>query len=181
MSRTRVTLGLKLDEVPLPSLARCQPGTAKPDPVCQPDAAHRPDPGVGADRDRGFECLEIAAGDPRCVKRCGVRDGAGQWQPNNELCRAGHVCADVGNDLLGPLCVEGPPPAAACTPGEARYQVQVGKGYMVASSALPFYSRVKEGEGGRCVPDEARPPQFVSRIPLSAPAMQVGRAQNARR
>ena len=185
--KRELVLGLKLDEVPRPRISACQPGVNSNGPgaivtpltgldVCQPDATHAPDPTV--EGDQGFRCLAWAPDENRCLKQCGVRDSAGRWQLNDKLCRAGHVCADVGHESLGPLCVEAPAPRPECTPGETRYQVQAGKSYVVASQAVPNVITHREepgGEparGGRCLPIPGLHPLFSQRIPLSAPQCQ---------
>jgi hypothetical protein len=168
VSRTQMALQLKPDEVPRPAIAACNPRVDN-DAVCQPDLTHRPDPNLPGDR--GFQCLQLPQSPPRCLKPCGVRaSAAAPWQRNDELCRAGFVCADMGSNEVGPVCVEGPAPRPECTPLDARYQVQVGRGYTVASTALPFFSRMREGKDGVCEVDPTRPPQLVSRLPLAAPA-----------
>jgi hypothetical protein len=151
------------------------------DAVCQPDPTHRPDPNLPGDR--GFQCLQLPMAPPRCLKPCGVRaSAAAPWQRNDELCRAGFVCADMGSPEVGPVCVEAPPPRPECTPGDARYQVQAGRGYTVASGGLPFFSRMREimkspPAGGAdppavpaCELDPDRSALLISRLPLSAPA-----------
>jgi hypothetical protein len=167
VSRGQIELLLKPDEVPRPDVSPCSPRVDN-DTVCQPDAAHRPDPNLRGDR--GFQCVQLADDTPRCLKPCGVQPTPGAaWQPNNDLCRAGYVCADLGNTVVGPVCVEGPPPRPECTPGDARYQIQAGRGYTVASRGLPFFSRMRERKGGACELNPDRSPLLVSRIPLSAP------------
>jgi hypothetical protein len=169
--RGRLDFGLKLDEVPLPRQYPCQ---GLNDVVCQPDPAHERGLLPG---DQGFQCLTRAGDTPRCLKVCGTKAPDGSWQLNDRLCRAGHVCADLGDADLGPLCVEAPSPRADCALPVAAYRVQVGQGYLVSSSALPFLgSQLQEPStdpwGGRCVPDPNRNPLFGQRIPLSAPRCQ---------
>ena len=168
VSRGQIELLLKPDEVPRPSVALCNPRVDN-DTACQPDATHRPDPSLRGDR--GFQCVQLANDTPRCLKPCGVQPTPGAaLQPNNDLCRAGFVCADSGDTVVGPVCVEGPPPRPECTPGDARYLVQVGRGYTVASGGLPFFSRMRERKDGVCELNPDRPAQLVSRIPLASPA-----------
>jgi hypothetical protein len=177
--KRQLVLGLKLDEVPRPRLAPCTVVVASGAPdVCQPDAAHLPDPTLPDDK--GFRCMELVAGEPRCLKSCGVKvDGV--WQPSDERCRPGHVCADVGSADLGPLCVEAPLPRPECTPRDARYQIQAGKSYLVRSQALPYFATHREqavepngdpGAGGLCVRDTTAPKLFSQRISLNAPRCQ---------
>ncbi len=168
VSRTQMVLQLKPDEVPRPTIAACNPRVDN-DAVCQPDPTHRPDPNLPGDR--GFQCLQLPQAPPRCLKPCGVRaSAAAPWQRNDELCRAGFVCADMGSDDVGPVCVEAPPPRPECTPGDARYQVQAGRGYTVASGGLPFFSRMRETTAGTCELDPDRSALLISRLPLASPA-----------
>jgi hypothetical protein len=162
--RTRVSFGVMLDEVPLPDLYPCQS-----DSVCQPDATHQRGV-IGGDQ--GFQCLQTSSGKPRCLKACGIRAPDGSWELNDRLCRAGHVCADVGESALGPLCIEAPLPRAECLPVQISYRIQAGKAYLVNSSGLPYLASDREGAavspgGGPCVADPARHPLFAQRIPLS--------------
>ncbi len=165
--RSRLTFAPKLDEVPQPRLYPCQN-----DLVCQPDQSHQRGALPG---DLGFQCLKRAGeGTPRCLKACGTRAADGSWQTNDRLCRAGYVCADLGDTALGPLCVEAPAPRPECTPTEIPYRVQVGQGYLLSSNAVPFLgSQLEEAStdpwGGHCVPDPNQNPLFGQRIPLSAP------------
>jgi hypothetical protein len=164
--KNRLTFGVRLDEVPRPKIYPCQN-----DVVCQPDAAHQPGTTSG---DQGFQCLNTAAGEQRCLKTCGERAQDGSWTLNDRLCRAGHICADVGEPALGPLCVEAPPPRPECLPLQLSYRVQAGKAFLLSSSALPYLASRREDPanapgGGRCVPDPARNPLHGQRISLSAP------------
>jgi hypothetical protein len=165
--RSRLSFGLKLDEVPLPRLYPCQNDT-----VCQPDGTHARN---ATTADPGFQCLSSApGGEPRCLKRCGQMGQDGTWMLDDRRCRAGHVCADVGDAALGPLCVEAPTIQPECVPLQVAYRVQAGKAFLISSSALPYLgSRLEEPStdpwGGRCVPDPARNPVHGQRIPLSAP------------
>jgi hypothetical protein len=167
--RGRLDFALKLDEVPLPRQYPCDN-----DLVCQPDASHQRSLVPG---DQGFQCLTRAGDTPRCLKACGTRASNGSWQLNDRLCRAGHVCVDLGDAQLGPLCVEAPPLSPECLPPTSSYRVQVGQGYLVTSTSLPFLSSQLEEVstdpwGGRCLPDPNRNPLYGQRIPLSAPHCQ---------
>jgi hypothetical protein len=168
--RGRLNFGLKLDEVPQPRQYPCAS-----EAVCQPDATHQPGLLTG---DKGFQCLTRAGDTPRCLKTCGTRAGDGSWQLNDRLCRAGHVCTDLGDADLGPLCVEAPLPREDCEPPATSYRVQVGQGYLITSTALTQLSPSLEEPstdswGGRCLPDPKRNPLFGQRIPLSAPHCQT--------
>ncbi len=153
-SKTRLELGLKLDEVPKPPL----------DPMTSLDAcAKDEDCAVSPPTFAGFECLQVRTGEPkRCVKRCIAP------RADDRACRVGHVCEDVSGSLVGPLCVEGPPLDATCWPQTASYRVQAGKSFLVTGSAPPLIRTARE-EGGRCVPDDSRNPLLSNRIPLAAP------------
>jgi hypothetical protein len=171
--KNRVTIGLKLDEVPRPSIRPCVPNStvAADIAICQPDASHRPDPTLAAMGDVGFQCLDLGDGGmPRCLKPCGVKDQAGRLIPSDQLCRVGHVCVDTGDQRVGPLCMEAPPPRSQCSGGDIRYAVQAGQGFTVTFDALPFFSRVRaDPNTGACIADPDRHPLAVSRIPLAAP------------
>ncbi len=165
--RGRLALGLRPDEVPQPRLYPCQD-----DSICQPDTAHQPNASTG---DPGFRCVTTTAGGgPRCLKPCGERAQDGSWQLSDRLCRPGHVCADVGDATLGPLCVEAPAVRSECLPHLLSYRVQAGHSYILSSNVLPNLGSRKEEPstdpwGGRCVPDPARNPSYGQRISLSAP------------
>lgn len=143
-------LGLKLDEVPKSSLDRCTT-----------DEQCRVAPGF-----ESATCEQVRAGEPRrCVKRCAQRG-------DDQMCRAGTVCEDIADSLVGPLCVEGPPILPECWPSGAPYRVQAGQSFLVAGSATPRPPTVREqrqGDERICVPDNARHPLLVNRIPLDAP------------
>ncbi|HEY0713176.1 MAG TPA: hypothetical protein VGF45_10920, partial [Polyangia bacterium] len=176
--RTELRLGLKLDEVERPAVAPCQlgpGGTAADDPVCQPDPSHAADSRI--EGDRGFSCQPFSDR-PRCVKPCGLRMENGQLMIDqatgrpvlrDDVCRPGHVCADVGEAAVGPVCVEGPAPTPACLTGELRYAVQAGRAYRVTTEALPQFLTQTELPGGLCVPLPNRDPRFTDRIRLDAP------------
>jgi hypothetical protein len=165
--RSRLTFAPKLDEVPLPPLYPCESND-----VCQPDSSHQPGVIPG---DQGFQCLKRASDSTkRCLKACGTRATDGTWQTNDRLCRAGHVCADLGDADLGPLCVEAPSPRPECLPPAIAYRVQAGQSFLVNSSALPFLGAQLEASsqdawGGLCQDDPNMNPAFGQRIPLSAP------------
>jgi hypothetical protein len=165
--RGRLTLAVRLDEVPLPRIYACQEHAD-----CQPGPAHQPGVTPG---DPGFMCLAHGGGtERRCLKTCGERAPDGTWRLNDRLCRAGHLCADVGDAMFGPMCIEAPPPRPECMPLPVSYRVQAGHSYLAASSALPYLGSRREEPstdrwGGRCVPDPTRNPLHGQRIPLSAP------------
>jgi hypothetical protein len=181
----RLVLGLKVDEVPRPRIAPCQlnpDGTARLDPVCAPDSGHQADPRVPGDRP--FSCQPLASG-PRCVKTCGELVN-GVLTPNDAFCRPGHVCANIGEDAVGPVCVEAPPIKPECLTGELRYRVHVGNAWRIQSQTLPDFATQQEaptdpqtepagepGEpppGGLCVPVPNLERRLVNRIPLDAGA-----------
>lgn len=160
-TRGELTLGLKLDEVPKTTLNPC-----KVDLDCRPDADHglfasdSPDGGLS----RAFECLEVRANDPRCVKRCEI----------DSDCRAGHVCAAVpGLTYQGKLCVEAPPISAECFPQPmTAYTVRAGHSFLVSGTLMPSLRTSKASDAsadGSCVPDTNADPTLVNRIPLGAP------------
>jgi hypothetical protein len=165
--RSRLTLAVRLDEVPQPRLYACQE-----DSVCQPGPSHQPGTTPG---DPGFRCLAPGGGaDRRCLKTCGERAPDGSFILNDRLCRAGHVCADVGDAALGPLCIEAPLPRPECLPLSLAYRVQAGQAYLTRSSAVPFLASRREEPspdrwGGRCLPDPTRNPLYGQRIPMTAP------------
>ncbi|HEY0706145.1 MAG TPA: hypothetical protein VGG33_05075 [Polyangia bacterium] len=177
-TRTSLQLGLKLDEVDRPLVAACQlgpGGVAADDPVCQPDPSHAPDSRIADDR--GFSCQPFSDR-PRCVKPCGARTETGELEinretglvvPRDELCRPGHVCADVGEAAIGPVCVEAPAPNPNCLTGELRYAVQAGRAFRVTTESLPqFVTQTESAPGGACVPVANRDPRLVDRIRLDA-------------
>jgi hypothetical protein len=176
-----LVLGMKLDEVPRPGVFPCNPDVPL-DTVCQPDAAHKADPRLRDDR--GFSCQRVTAGGPpRCLKSCGVKGDDNVVRPSNDLCRPGHVCADVGA-LGGPLCVEAPPPLSECLLGDMQYQVQVGRGFAFRSGSAPAFATEVEAPtpsgtapnpaGGLCQPVSNLNPRLIDRVSLDAPACASG-------
>ncbi len=171
----RLMLGLKLDEVPRPALATCNPANGGDDPVCQPDAAHKQNMSVPGDR--AFSCQTVGA-QPRCVKSCAVMGADGMMRLEDSLCRPGHVCAEVGAPG-GPLCVEAPTPKPECFTGTIRYRVHTG-GWRVHTSSLPEFITQREGQelrpgsGGRCEAIENLDPRLQNRLSLSAPPCPEG-------
>ena len=166
VTNTHLVLGLKLDEVPRPAILPCTVGS---DAVCQPDVSHGPNPTVMGDP--GFQCLPVK-GRPRCVKRCGVPNGAGGFLPDDTRCRAGHVCREVGDAELGPLCVEAPPITPGCVEEGILYSIQAADDFLVTSDGLPFLSGrqpASDAVGATCVSRPDRDPRFINRIPLDAP------------
>jgi hypothetical protein len=176
-----LVLGMKLDEVPRPGVFPCNPDVPL-DTACQPDAAHKADPRLRDDR--GFSCQRVTAGGPpRCLKSCGVKGDDNVVRPSNDLCRPGHVCADVGA-LGGPLCVEAPPPLSECLLGDMQYQVQVGRGFVLRSGSAPAFATEVEAPtppgaapnpaGELCKPLTNLNPRLVDRVSLDAPACASG-------
>ncbi len=160
--KTTLTLGLKLDEVPKPSIKPCVT-----DDECQPDVEHK---AVSLRHSQGFRCLQVKADEPkRCVQPCAEAvDPArpGVVGPSDRACRAGHVCEDVGAlPGVGPLCVEGPPIPTACFVESPRYHIQAGRTFVVKGGSIPRIQSVRE-VGGLCVPDTSRPLTMVDRIPV---------------
>lgn len=168
VTRTRLELALKVDEVPKTSLDECDPKQNDDNtgnPQCQPSAAFK----SLMDGDPGFTCHQLRVGEPnRCVKRCKASD---------RVCRPGFVCENVAgvDPGIGPLCVEGPPIPAAdaakdsrCWFEATRYAVQAGKSFLVGGTSMPRLSVVRETDG-ECQVDPARHPLVVNRIPLDAP------------
>ena len=158
---TRLTLRLKLDEVPKTTLNPCTQ-----DADCRPDTEHRslsagnPD---GGGR-QPFRCIEVRPQERRCVQSC-TSPGA------DSECRPGHVCETVPWTSPVPLnlCVQAPPVDEGCFPQPmTSYSVRAGHGFVVYGSSMPspHNGRVVEGT---CAYDTAANPTFVNRIPLSAP------------
>lgn len=147
---TSLALDLKLDEVPKTSLNPCRvevPGD------CQQDPDHK-----------GFQCIEVRPGDPRCVEPCTV----------DSDCRVGNVCETVPGLGSAPgktgLCVEAPPLDATCFPQPmTAYSVRAGNSYLVFGSSLPMPRTGTVAPDGSCTVDTSANSQLVNRIPLSAP------------
>lgn len=159
---TKLTLGLKLDEVPKTSLNPC---TQNSD--CWPDPDHG-----SLSRDGGgghaFQCLQIHTQDPhkRCVEPC----------TSDTQCRAGHVCAigpDVPLDIRN-LCVEAPLDPTCFPQPMTRYRVHAGQSYMVYGSSMPNLLTGGVSSAGTCEQDTSGDPTLVNRIPLSAPKCPEG-------
>lgn len=149
---TGLDLGLRLDEIPRPSIAPCQA-----DSDCQS--------GAPSATTLKFVCREVTPGEPRrCVMPC-EKPGEVAGDKN---CRTGRVCEDFGS--AGPLCVEAPPPSQACWPTQVHYRVQAGQSFLVTGSSAPRPVRAVAGADGRCLALAGRDPRLVERIPLSAPA-----------
>ncbi len=149
-SQTGLTLGLRLDEIPRPSINPCT---------------------SSADCGGKFECLRLGGSEaPRCVQRCkdpGIFSG-------DQTCRAGRVCENV-DGFGGSFCVEAPAPNAACWPRLLPYRVQAGHSYLVGGSLATRFATAKEDpKTGMCAPDADRNPVWANRIPLSAPACRSG-------
>jgi hypothetical protein len=141
----QLDLVLKPDELPKTALDRC---TSNDDCAKEPFV--------------GFECLQVRPDEPRrCVKPC-------QTDGNDQVCRPGTVCANIPGGLTGPLCVEGPELLPECWPAGARYQVQAGNAFLVTGALAPHPPTTRQ-QGDVCVPDTARNPLLVNRIPLDAP------------
>jgi hypothetical protein len=164
----RLTFGVKLDEVPRPAVAPCDPAVT---PGTENDVCQPPSSGHGADSrlpgDVGFVCKVFTGGAPRCVKPCGSTRADGSIAPDDTRCRPGHVCADMGAE--GFLCVEGPPPQPICLSTDIRYGVQVGNGFRVFAQALPTYVKSKANDQGQCEPLPNQSALLQDRISLSAP------------
>jgi hypothetical protein len=156
----KLTLGLKLDEVPKTTLNPC-----KEDKDCRVDAEHgkfavaSPDAGPP----HAFECLEVHANDRRCVERCS----------SNSDCRPGHVCQAVPGVEVGgsKLCVEAPPIDTACFPQPmTAYSVRAGHSFVINGSSLPSIRTSKAvGADRTCQLDTSGDPTLINRIPLNAP------------
>jgi hypothetical protein len=158
---TRLTLRLKLDEVPKTTLNPCTQ-----DSDCRPDREHgslptdRPDGGGGR---QPFQCVEVRPQERRCVQPCSP--GA-----DNE-CRPGHVCETVPwTSPPRSLCVQAPPVDEGCFPQPmTSYSVRAGHGYVVYGSSLPSPHNGSVASDGTCAYGTAASTTFVNRIPLSAP------------
>ncbi|HEX7508012.1 MAG TPA: hypothetical protein VF550_14640 [Polyangia bacterium] len=166
---TKLTLQLKLDEVPKTALNPCTKATEAID--CQAaDVDHGKLASVPPDGGliHAFECVELhpldpTNKDPRCVKRCRV----------DSDCRAGHFCELVPwtDASVGGLCVEAPPLDPTCFPQPmTSYSVRAGHTFMVYGSSMPTISSVRAGAlpTQACQPLAPTDPSLVARIPLSA-------------
>ena len=158
---TRLTLRLKLDEVPKTTLNPCTQ-----DADCQPDTEHgsrsvgNPD---GGGR-QPFRCIEVRPQERRCVQSC-TSPGA------DSECRPGHVCETVPWTSPVPLnlCVQAPPVDGGCFPQPmTSYSVRAGQGFVVYGSSMPSPHNGRVAEGA-CAYDTATNPTLVNRISLSAP------------
>jgi hypothetical protein len=169
---TKLTLRLKLDEVPKTTLNRCTQ-----DSDCRVDADHGKQMGGSPDGGgtrRAFRCLEVLPNDRRCVEPCG-RDAD---------CRTGHMCENVpwvANDLISSainvapqsvkLCVEAPAITyAGCLPQpQTGYSVRAGQSYLVTGNSLPRIHTGSIAADGTCKYAPPANPTLVNRIPMSAP------------
>jgi hypothetical protein len=160
---TKLTLQLKLDEVPKTSLNACTQ-----DSDCTPDVDHGKTVGVPPDGGvaRAFKCVKVRDTDnaKRCVKGCTIGVDSD--------CRAGHVCESVPGtlpDAAAPgtgFCVEAPPIDPTCFPQPmTSYSVRAGHAFMVYGSSMPSLFNTT----GVCGPTPPADPSLVARIPLSAP------------
>lgn len=161
---TRLTLRLKLDEVPKTTLNPCTQ-----DADCWPDTEHGSLSGGNPDGGgrQPFRCIEVRPQERRCVQSC---SSPGTDNGDNE-CRSGHVCETVPWTSPVPLnlCVQAPPVDEGCFPQPmTAYSVRAGQGFVVYGSSMPspHNGRVVEGT---CAYDEAANPALANRIPLSAP------------
>ena len=160
---TSLMLRLKLDEVPRTTLNPCTRETQEKD--CRPDVDH--DSLVTGNPDGGgkrvFECLEVRAHEPRCVRTC----------KDDTDCRAGHVCETVPwvDASVGKLCVEAPPIDKECFPQPmTSYSVRAGHGFVVYGNSMPTLHNGRVASDGKtCQYDSSGNPSLVNRIPLSAP------------
>ena len=134
-------LGLKLQEIPKPSISTCTV-----DADCKIT-------GIA-----GFACAEPNAGKgKRCVVPCATDAG----------CASGFVCEVTGIPAAG-FCVEAPVPNPDCLAETSIYRVQAGKSFLVQGSFAPSFASTVNSDG-RCEPLSSRNPRFANRIPLSAP------------
>ncbi len=152
--RSRLELGLKIDEVPRPATAPCANDTD-----CQPDAAHR---GIPGRPETGYRCLPVGTA-RRCVRTCNV----GKADRDRD-CRAGTVCEEVVGFAPGGLCVEAPPLDPACFGGDVRFRVQAGNSFLVTGSSTTGFTTTRE-DNGECRPDLTRHPLLSNRIRLDSP------------
>jgi hypothetical protein len=170
-ARTRLTLGLHLDEVPKTALNR-ESGNDK---ECQPTTAHGP-----SATDPGFQWQQVWPNEDfkRCVKACGRSPVVGATpQAADQDCRPGFVCevipGSVGPRVSGEAgaryCVEAPPLDLTCWPQPGnRYHVNVGNSFLISGSSLPDL-KTTTVVNGQCQLDP-NDPALANRIPLSAPA-----------
>jgi hypothetical protein len=136
----RIEFALKPDERVLPSVIGCAD-------LCGQEQEYA-----------GFACLPVTPGGPaRCVRTCA----------NDDDCRPGAVCEDVGSPA-GPLCVEAPRLDPACVSERTSYAVQAGKSFLIRGSLTPSFATSVE-VAGQCQPLVNRNPRLADRIPLSAP------------